>query len=444
MIPPVIRSADAGAASAFYAGRVSHALPVPGPSAPGRRTRRATGPAVLRATVVSLVCLALGFLCFVVEFGLEHDLYGGAIPGPIEARLIVSLLLGAVVNAAAGPLRHAGLWNLLLVAPIGGSLAATPAGLVALVRLGKLRRIGVDVAALVVVFVCTVLSVLAFSTPLEKDPVPLPWTVLFGVVLCAAALLWGRVRGTREALVDSLRRQVDDTERARAATERENEALAREHRALVRQAETEQRAAIARDMHDSLAHHLSLVALHAGALAYRTDMAPERMREVAALIGDDARAANAELRQVLSALRDDDAEPLPTAAAIGAMVERERSEGVDVELLWDGVDPETLGRAGSATVVALARITRELLTNARKHASGAPVRLEVSRVGDDVVLLAANPVPEEPPLRDLGAGMGLVGVAERTRLLGGTLTVNGPRATGDREFRAEVRLPWTA
>jgi signal transduction histidine kinase len=157
-------------------------------------------------------------------------------------------------------------------------------------------------------------------------------------------------------------------------------------------------------------------------------MPPEQMREVADTIRGDARAANTELRDVLSALREDSAEPLPTSGSIDDLVEATRAEGQDVRLRWEGIGAGDLESAGSATVVTLVRITRELLTNARKHAPDARLELQIVRDHDDLRMSASNPVPASDAAAGtgLGTGLGLTGVRERVRLLGGT-------------FRADVR-----
>lgn len=377
--------------------------------------------------LVSLVCLVVGAIVLLLLTIAYWDEYGDVLPPRFSLLLTIDIGIGLLANLAAGPMRRAGLWNLLLVVPGALSGSSLPASAVALARLGARRDWRVDASGLGVCAVAALASgVLNRWADGDWSPTLLI-EVLLSVVFAAASLLWGRVRGTRLALISSLRSQAATAQRERAAVEREHEALEREHRALVAQAESEQRAAIARDMHDSLSHHLSLIAMHAGALAYRRDMPSEKMREVADTIRGDARAANTELRDVLSALREDPAEPLPTPGSIDDLVEAARAEGQDVRLHWEGIGAGDLESAGSATVVTLVRITRELLTNARKHAPGARLDLQIVRDHDDLRMSATNPVPASDAAgSELGTGLGLTGVRERVRLLGGT-------------FRADVR-----
>ncbi|WP_165831795.1 sensor histidine kinase [Brachybacterium endophyticum] len=394
--------------------------------------------AVGRILLVSLVCLVLGAAFYVVLWAANVDTYGQDPPRGLQLLLLADLIIGAVANIAAGPMRRAGVWNLLLAASGALSASSMPAVVVGLVRLGRRRDVRLDIAGTAT---CA-LAALAYST-LERWGTgawsgSVVFEILLATVLGAAALLWGRMRGTRAALITSLRHQASTAHRERAAIEREHDALAREHRALVAQAEAEQRAAIARDMHDSLSHHLSLIAMHAGALSYRQDMPPERMRDVATTIHDDARAANTELRHVLGALREDGAEPLPTAAHLGELIETARAEGQDVEMLWEGTDAAELDAEGSATVVTLVRIVRELITNARKHAPDSPLSLRLSRSedGEGLHLSARNPLAGPSPA--LGTGWGLTGVRERVRLLGGSFEAT----EHDDTFAVDVHLPW--
>jgi len=279
------------------------------------------------------------------------------------------------------------------------------------------------------------------AAPPTSDP-PSWWVeVLSFAAVVALLLLWGRVRGTRAALLGSLREQA-------AAAERERAALAHGREADVARTRAEERSAVARDMHDTLSHQLSLIALHAGALASRDDLPPERAREAARTVRDAAADANAVLREVLTALRSTDlgqrlghhggAEQLPTSASIDALAQRARAQGQQVDVAWRGLSARDLDERSPATAVSLAQITGELLVNAHKHAPGAPVDVVLAHEGEDLVLRASNPLVTAPSAAP-GTGFGLVGVEERARLLGG-----GARhgATGDGRFVAEVVVPW--
>ncbi|MFC0674898.1 sensor histidine kinase [Brachybacterium hainanense] len=387
----------------------------------------------LQALGVSALCLMIGALVMLAVSASSLQEQGTPLPEPLRLVLLIDLLVGIVCAIAVGPMRRAGTWNLLIVASTAVSGTSIAAGAVALARIGERRTRRLDATAIGVVAVCAVVNALLLRWAAPGSVWTIPWEVLLSLAFAGASLLWGRARGTRAALITSLRAQT-------LTAQREKEALEREHAALMAQARSEQRAAIARDMHDSLSHHLSLIAMHAGALEYRDDLRTADRRAAAGTIRASAQAANAELREVLSALRADGA-PLPTAADLSAMVEEARQSGHRVHLRWSGgpFEAACLDRAGTTSVVTMVRITRELLTNARRHAAGETLELDLDREGEELVLRARNPAPSSAAAGRPGSGLGLVGVRERIRLLGGTLQVTGRAGT---DFEVEARLPW--
>jgi signal transduction histidine kinase len=195
------------------------------------------------------------------------------------------------------------------------------------------------------------------------------------------------------------------------------------------QARAAERDRIAREMHDVLAHKVSLIALHAGALELRATADPAQVHEGAALIRATAREALQELRDVLGMLRlapPAADEPFPSLAAL---VRESTEAGQRVEL-HDDADP-----LPPATARVVYRIAQEGLTNARKHAPGALATVSVSRDAEGVKVVVRNPTGAGPPLDLPGAGSGLVGLAERVRLAGGTLHT-GPDGHGGWRLRA--------
>ena len=239
-----------------------------------------------------------------------------------------------------------------------------------------------------------------------------------------------------------------------AARSRRNElALARERAA---RAETEarlraerlrsaERQSIAREMHDVLAHQISLVSLHAGALEIRPDLTAAEVARSARTIRSSAHRALEELRDILGVLRTGppEAEPLqpPGLAGLDQLVAECRSAGTAVALD---------NRLPRASVPALAcrtvyRVVQEGLTNARKHAPGSPVRVRLDRTpAGDLHAHLSNPLSTIPGSAVPGAGAGLAGLAERTGLAGGRLD-HGIRRGPDGEiaFHLEAWLPWT-
>ncbi|WP_327003300.1 histidine kinase [Dactylosporangium sp. NBC_01737] len=200
------------------------------------------------------------------------------------------------------------------------------------------------------------------------------------------------------------------------------------------QARAAERTRIAREMHDVLAHKVSLIALHAGALEVTTDTA--RFQQGAGLIRVTAREALQELRTVLGIL-----ETSPAAATdddgfadLPALVLAATRAGQRIELR------ELAGTLPPGTARVVYRVAQEGLTNARKHAPGTPVTVTVERRGDGAVCVTVgNPAGAGAALDLPGSGAGLVGLAERVRLAGGTLH-SGPVDGG---WRLAAVVPWT-
>jgi signal transduction histidine kinase len=194
-----------------------------------------------------------------------------------------------------------------------------------------------------------------------------------------------------------------------------------------------ERARLARDLHDVVAHHVSLIAVRAETAPYTNPELGDQARGVLGDIAADARLALDELRGVLGILgRSGDAErsPQPTWSDIAALVERTRSAGVDIEMVGD----TTAAVAPSAGYAAY-RVVQEALTNARKHAPGARVTLDLEATSQLLTVQVSTPLG--PSATTSGAGQGIVGMRERVEALGGRLLA-GP--VGD-HFVVEAILP---
>ncbi len=258
-----------------------------------------------------------------------------------------------------------------------------------------------------------------------------PWwvTIVVVVVITAAILGWGAYIGSRRELLWTLKNRA---ERAEA-----------EQELRTSQARTNERARIAREMHDVLAHRISQVSMHASALAFRTDLDAEEMRASATIIQDTAHQALDDLRAVLGVLRNPDSgEPLeppqPTYRDLAPLVEEVRSAGLRVsydDRLGDSGDelPDSVGRT-------VYRIVQEGMTNAVRHAPGAALRIVVRGSRDEGVSVELrNPIALRPASTP-GAGLGLVGLSERAQLRGGRL--EGRREDGVWVLRGWI--PWAA
>ncbi|MDO0937793.1 histidine kinase [Streptomyces sp. DG2A-72] len=248
-------------------------------------------------------------------------------------------------------------------------------------------------------------------------------TVLLSVSAIACGLL---VRSKRQLMV-SLR------DRARRA---ETEAQLR-----AEQAQRLAREAIAREMHDVLAHRLTLLSVHAGALEFRPDAPQAEVARAAGVIRESAHEALQDLREIIGVLRagdpDEAGRPQPTLAALDALVAESREAGMKVTLDNRVTDPAAVPASVGRTAY---RIAQEGLTNARKHAPGTEVTVSVAGgPGEGLTVGVRNPAPdgEVPPVP--GSGQGLIGLTERATLAGGRLA-HGPE--GDGGFGVRGWLPW--
>ncbi|MEU3572756.1 sensor histidine kinase [Kitasatospora sp. NPDC036755] len=206
-----------------------------------------------------------------------------------------------------------------------------------------------------------------------------------------------------------------------------------------RQAVTEERLRIARELHDVVAHHLTVIAVRAEVARAVASTNPREAEHTLALVGTAGRTALTEMRRMLGVLRSpgDGAESgaAPGLADLPALAD---GAGPRVELSVDPGPPLPPG-----VELAVYRIVQEALTNAVRHAGSADCRVHLSRTGPGAVEIeVVNDAPSRPPsrlpARRPGGGHGLVGMRERAAMCGGTLSA-GPLATGG--FRVHARLP---
>jgi signal transduction histidine kinase len=217
-----------------------------------------------------------------------------------------------------------------------------------------------------------------------------------------------------------------------------------EQQLRVEQARQAERARIAREMHDVLAHRISLLSLHAGALEFRPDAPPDEVARAASVIRASAHDALEDLRTVIGVLRetpDGDApeRPQPVLGDLPSLIEESRAAGMrvsfDSRISAVGL-PEGTGRSAY-------RIVQEGLTNARKHARGSAVDVTVAGApGGGLEIEIRNRLPVGAPAASAeipGAGTGIIGLAERASLAGGRLE-HGRTDAGD--YRLWAWLPW--
>ncbi|MBX3193726.1 MAG: sensor histidine kinase [Microbacteriaceae bacterium] len=209
----------------------------------------------------------------------------------------------------------------------------------------------------------------------------------------------------------------------------------REKTHLARLAVADERIRIARELHDIVAHSLSVISVQSDAAAAALDHDPARAREPLRVIGESARRSLHEMREVLHLLRTGEGEPLQPAAgldAVAGLIEDGRRRGLDIE--------SELPAAGTTlpavTDLAAYRIVQEALTNAVKHAPGSRVRVRVRPEADLLDIEVVDDGGTGAP-HPGGSGVGLVGIRERAEALRGTFEA-GRIARG---FRVHVTLP---
>ncbi|MCM6771883.1 histidine kinase [Nocardia sp. CDC159] len=228
------------------------------------------------------------------------------------------------------------------------------------------------------------------------------------------------------------------------------EQLRREQEHRVELAVAQERLQIARELHDAVAHHISVISLQAGLARYVFDSDPDTARAAVRTIGDTSRETLDDLRRVLKLLRPSEPsttdiapaeiEPAPGLARLEALLDRVRGVGVNAGLRIIG--PVDDLPSGLQTTVY--RIIQESLTNVIKHAGRCEASVTVRRDSRHLRVTVSNRGNDTaaPPSADgLGCGHGLLGMRERARLYGGTVTA-GPRADGG--YAVELIVPWPA
>jgi signal transduction histidine kinase len=239
------------------------------------------------------------------------------------------------------------------------------------------------------------------------------------IVLVAAALLGDSLR-SRRAYVSAIEEKA-----ARLERERETEA---------QRAAAEEQARIARELHDVIAHALSVIVVQAGAADDAFEFDPLRAREPIRAVDRAARAALADLRRVLGIVQDAGSyAPQPSLGELDRLVESVRATGLDVELEIDG--PRQALPA--AVDLSAYRIVQEALTNSLKHAGAQRIRIRV-RYGDDLQLEVRDDGVGATTSTN-GTGNGIVGMRERVALLGGRFDA-GPEAGGGYRVAAAIPL----
>ncbi len=220
--------------------------------------------------------------------------------------------------------------------------------------------------------------------------------------------------------------------------------LEREREEKARQAATQERLRIARELHDVVAHSLSVIGVQAGAarLVLDADPNPKRAREAVAAIEATANLAMAEMRRALGILRDTERSgaalaPLPGLRQLPALLDQMRTAGLPVELTVEGT-PRPLA---TSIDLSLYRIVQEASTNALKHARATRAEVTIRYETDDIQVEVTDDGQGASPSAGRSEGAGTIGMQERVALFGGELRV-GPRPQGG--YCVRVCLPISA
>jgi signal transduction histidine kinase len=365
-----------------------------------------TGVVLALAALVELPLHGLGVLSLPAVFALAATvplMFRAEAPRPASAivlgALAASLLSGQRLLATTA---FAGLYTLYLLAQ----------------RLPRQQTGVLGVGSVVVVVV-----VYRASGSLSD----IPWPVALAAVLAALGLGDARRSAlTAEAGMDEERERTSETLTRLNAVRRE-------------QAVLRERARIARELHDVVAHSVSMIAVQAETAPYTMrDLSPEARKGFAEVAGA-AREALDEMRRLLTVLRAEPGEepevtPQPRLDRLPELIEMHRGAGGQAHLTVRG-NPRPL----STTIELSAyRIVQEALTNARRHAPGARVRVELDYLGDRLAVHVTDDGSPSPPTTvDRAPGHGLVGMRERTTMLGGRFAA-GPRTEGGFAVRAEL------
>jgi signal transduction histidine kinase len=382
---------------------------------------------------------------------------GPGTPAWLSAELVVGLALFVLPRRPT--LGWCVAWLAMLAGPLvdglnrvdtGYYLVASIALVVAGLRSGAPRLWWMAILTLIPVWLWTaplLAGAASGGSPLALAHAP-DWSYPVRVTIVLAVLSalaygagrWRRDRAALDAQADEVQRQAAEARRQAADARKQRE----------RGAVLEERARIAREMHDVVAHHMSMIAVQAETAPYRIAGLPEGAQAEFAALSASAREALTDMRRLLGVLRSSvepgsgggpgseqalDLLPQPALADVDALVDSARRAGADVTLEMSSAE----GRVPPVVGLAAYRIVQESLSNAGRHAPGAPIRVAVHE-GPLHVRVGVDNGPARLPATvgsPGGGGHGLAGMRERVALLGGRLSA-GPRPDGGFAVRAEL------
>ncbi|MFG1997172.1 sensor histidine kinase [Actinoplanes sp. NPDC048988] len=394
-------------------------------------------PGVRRSALRDRVADVVAVLCALLYGAVMVPLGDATAPSaviPWQADVVIGVLSALALFAR----RRWPLAVCVMLLPLGAiSVMATGSILIALFTVAIRYGAGI----LLILSAAHVTTGIVYYALQDNPPFPLWVDIAMRAATSLATIGWGLFLKAYRRLSLSLHQEA-----LRAVAEQQMR---------VDQARLTERSRIAREMHDALAHRMSMVSLHAGALEVSSDAPPEEIAMAARTIRLSAHGALEELRAVIGALRDDGPSqpepPQPGLADVEQLVDGARTSGMAIDFVWmrpPVEPPPVLGRTAY-------RLLQEALTNARKHAPGelVDVRLD-GATGSDLRILVTNALPSHASdiggasvgmcgvghAADVvpGSGSGLVGAGERADLIGGRVEFG----RDDDRFRFEAWLPW--
>ena len=371
----------------------------------------------------SLVDGVLAFVLVLIGTGSVLSSSGGWVTLPFSVAIVVPVVfrrkhpVGAFAVATA-----IGAAQVLTAGPSGADLAIV----VLLYTLAAYRPRSISVTGLVICLFGSVVGVTRW-TPTRLS---LFHTIVIGSILFAGPVLIAWVVG------DSMRYRRGYY----AALEDRAARLERERDAQAQIAAAAERARIARELHDVVAHNVSVMVVQADGASYALDSDPEKARQALAAIAGTGRQALAEMRRLLGVLRSDDGEtglaPQPGIGQLAELLQQTRAAGLAVAFTVEGVP----GPLPGGVALAAYRIVQESLTNTRKHGGPSASARVTLRYCEDVLVLSIADDGRGAAAAADGAGHGMTGMRERVALYGGTLRA-GPRPGGG--YQVTARLPMT-
>jgi signal transduction histidine kinase len=348
----------------------------------------------------------------------DHGHHPGA--GAVLDAVTIAVLAGACAALTLRRTHPLPVWGVSLLAGVAIVLHGAQPPVAVVLSLLTLYTIGTREPPGTTVLTTAVSAVVYGVAVTVVDGVFGDRTVTLLAFLCAAAAVGLAVRSQRAAVsaAEARARQAEAT--------REEEAVRRV---------TDERLRIARELHDVVAHHISVINVQAGVARHLMDSRPEQAREAMGLVRESSRTVLTEMSTVLGLLRTGEDEhptaPAPGLAQVGGLVESMRRSGLDVEVRTVG-KPSALSQIADLTAY---RVVQESLTNALKHGTGT-AELEIDWQPHGVLVEVRNP-PRTDGSAAPGGGHGLVGMRERVAAVGGRMTA-GPAPDGTFTVCAEI------